>query len=63
MIAKAKSRGAVLTLAGLLLATGIAVQAAAWSTMPLWYHLTFLFLLVPMTIAGATIVCGNRKVA
>ena len=37
----------------LLLATGIAVQAEAWERMPVWYHLTFLALLVPTCFAGA----------
>jgi hypothetical protein len=36
----------------LLLLFGIMVQAVAWSYMPLWYHLVFLLLLVPMTIIG-----------
>ncbi|MEM7201210.1 MAG: hypothetical protein AAF628_13135 [Planctomycetota bacterium] len=39
--------------AGLLLATGVAVQAGVWSLMPLWYHLVFLALLVPVTLLGA----------
>jgi hypothetical protein len=37
----------------LLLATGLPVQASAWHLMPLWYHLCFLFLLVPATLLGA----------
>ena len=36
----------------LLLIVGIGVQVAAWSLFPIWYHLAFLLLLVPMTIAG-----------
>jgi hypothetical protein len=36
-----------------LLVVGIVVQASAWSRMPLWYHLIFLALLVPMAQAGA----------
>jgi uncharacterized membrane protein YbjE (DUF340 family) len=43
--------GAVLGV--LLLAVGIVVQSAAWSRMPLWYHLIFLALLVPMARSGA----------
>lgn len=39
-------------LAGLLLATGIPVQASAWDRLPIWYHLIFLGMLVPMTLAG-----------
>ena len=51
-IAAEKTKGAVLTMALLLLATGIAVQAGSWSLMPLWYHLVFLLLLVPVCLAG-----------
>ena len=36
----------------LLLLFGIFVQAAHWSYMPLWYHLPFLLLLIPMTVMG-----------
>ncbi|NNE99766.1 MAG: hypothetical protein HKN25_12165 [Pyrinomonadaceae bacterium] len=35
-----------------LLAVGIMVQASAWSMLPVWYHLIFLALLIPMTIVG-----------
>jgi len=48
----AKRRGPVWILALLLLATGIGVQASAWSALPLWYHLPFLALLVPVTLLG-----------
>lgn len=43
---------AVWVLGTLLLLTGIAVQASAWSVMPVWYHLTFLLLLEPVTYLG-----------
>lgn len=36
----------------LLLLTGIMVQAGVWNQIPLWYHLTFLVLLIPMTMIG-----------
>ena len=39
-------------LAGLQLVLGIAIEAAAWSLTPVWYHLVFLLLLVPMTLWG-----------
>lgn len=35
-----------------LLATGVAVQASSWTLMPLWYHASFLVLLVPMVFLG-----------
>jgi hypothetical protein len=39
-------------LAILLLLVGLLTQIAYWSYMPLWYHLPFLLLLIPMTILG-----------
>ena len=42
-----------LILGSLLLATGIPVQASIWQLMPLWYHLSFLLLLIPATLLGA----------
>ena len=47
------SSQAVALLCLLLLATGIGVQASVWALMPLWYHLVFLFLLVPACLVGA----------
>lgn len=44
--------GAVWALALLLLAFGIAVQISTWSALPLWYHLPFLALLVPVCVFG-----------
>ena len=39
----------------LLLATGIPIQVAYWSVIPLWYHVPFLALLVPATVLGGSI--------
>ena len=39
-------------LAGCLLATGISVQFTAGMELPVWYNLAFLYLLVPVTLAG-----------
>lgn len=36
----------------LLLIFGVFIQAAHWNYMPLWYHLPFLLLLIPVTILG-----------
>lgn len=36
----------------LLLLFGIFVQSAHWSYMPLWYHIPFLLLLIPVTMLG-----------
>ena len=43
---------AVRALAGANLAIGIAVEVMYWSLMPVWYHLIFLALVVPMTLLG-----------
>ena len=55
-IGKPHSRGAVITMAVLLLLTGIGVQAGVWSLMPVWYHLTFLALIVPAALVGGQLV-------
>lgn len=34
------------------LIVGLLVQISSWNMMPLWYHLIFLVLLIPMTILG-----------
>jgi len=44
-----------IVLAALLLLTGIGVQLGSWELMPVWYHLAFLALLVPVTLCGARI--------
>ena len=55
-IAKPKAGVSVLVMAVLLLITGIAVQASVWSLMPVWYHLAFLVLIVPVCLVGARLV-------
>jgi hypothetical protein len=42
--------------AGLLLATGIAVQWGVKSLFPVWYHAAFLLLLVPVFLLGSSFV-------
>lgn len=36
----------------LLLAFGLIMQIAAWNYLPVWYHLVFLALLIPMSVVG-----------
>jgi hypothetical protein len=36
----------------LLLLFGIYIQSIFWNYVPLWYHIPFLLLLIPMTIMG-----------
>ncbi len=45
-------RRTTLFLGILLLITGIYFESTYWDQMPLWYHLTFLALLIPMSMAG-----------
>ncbi|MEM7166806.1 MAG: hypothetical protein AAF581_15180 [Planctomycetota bacterium] len=52
-ISKDSSRSAVITMVILLIAVGALVQASVWKQMPLWYHATFLVLLLPMCMLGA----------
>ena len=42
----------VVVLAVLQLGIGIMVQSGVWELMPLWYHVTFLGLVVPMHLVG-----------
>jgi uncharacterized membrane protein YeaQ/YmgE (transglycosylase-associated protein family) len=47
-----ENRRTTMILAILLLIVGIIFQAMAWNVLPIWYHLAFLLLLIPATIAG-----------
>jgi len=47
-----KAMGAVVALGILLLAVGVPIQIGYWDKMPLWYHLSFLGLLIPAAILG-----------
>ena len=51
-LAQEGAKRAVLVMASLLLVTGIGVQISVWDLMPVWYHLTFLILLVPVCLVG-----------
>ncbi len=51
-IAGPRARTALFVTSVLLLLTGIGVQAGIWSLMPLWYHLIFLALIVPVVMLG-----------
>src|SRR5688500_5612531 len=47
-----ENRKSPIALGTLLLLFGIFVQSMAWNYLPVWYHLAFLALLIPMTITG-----------
>ncbi len=50
-IAKENSKSTLAT-GILLLLFGIFIQSIFWNYAPLWYHVSFLVLLIPMTILG-----------
>jgi len=47
-----EARRTTMALGVLLLLFGIMVEVIAWNYLPLWYHFIFLFLLIPVTMAG-----------
>ncbi len=51
LVAKENAKSPLI-LGVLLLIVGISVQIGVWDKIPLWYHLTFWILLIPMTILG-----------
>ena len=55
-----ENRKAPLALGILLLIFGAMVQAMAWNYIPVWYHITFLFLLVPTTLLGGRLKSSAR---
>ncbi len=52
-VSRAGSSVLALVLGALLLAVGVLVQSTVWDQMPLWFHLSFLALLVPASAVGA----------
>ncbi len=48
----AGNQRAPLALSVVLLAVGIMKAAMSWSLVPIWYHVAFTAILVPMTIIG-----------
>lgn len=58
-LAPQQAMAAATALAVVNLAVGLGVQISSWSLLPVWYHLTFLILLVPGIIAGASIRIGS----
>ena len=51
LIARENAKSTVV-LGVLLLLFGIFIQISHWDYMPLWYHMPFLILLIPMTVLG-----------
>ena len=55
IVAKPSSIYPQLVLAFLLLATGAVVQWGLLRLMPVWYHVTFLLLIIPLVVFGASL--------
>lgn len=51
-LAPRRARTAMWALALVNLAIGIAVEISYWELMPAWYHVVFLALVMPATLAG-----------
>lgn len=47
-----ENRKSTLILGILLLLFGLVVEISAWKYLPIWYHVIFLALLIPVTVAG-----------
>jgi len=54
-----ENRKTTLALGILLLITGIFVEAAHWNYFPVWYHVLFLLLLIPITVLGGKLGSKN----
>jgi hypothetical protein len=56
-----ENRRAPLVLSFLLLALGLLKLVLSWPYVPLWYHVIFTALLIPMTIMGGKLVSGRTN--
>ena len=61
-LAANENRRSTWILGVLLLLSGTAVEVMAWNYLPIWYHFIFLFLLIPVTVAGGKAKPINRTV-
>ena len=59
LIAKENSKSPLI-LGIVLLIVGIFAQMGVWDKIPLWYHLAFWILLVPMTVLGGKLRAETR---
>lgn len=56
VISRGSSKYPSLILGLLLLLTGVAVEWSVFALMPIWYHIVFLVLLIPIVLVGARLV-------
>lgn len=54
-ISRSSTTRTVAVLGLLLFATGCFVQSTVWHLMPLWYHIAFLGMVIPVTLVGGTV--------
>jgi hypothetical protein len=54
-VLRSSSIRTVALLGVLLFATGCFVQSTVWHLMPLWYHLVFLGMVIPVTLVGGVV--------
>jgi hypothetical protein len=59
-IARTSIAPGVISLGVLLLAVGLFFQIQFWRLMPLWYHFSFLVLLIPLCLLGAWLRGASR---
>jgi hypothetical protein len=60
VVARQSARATLLSGVVLLLAF-IPEHISIWNTFPVWYHLTFLFSLVPLSYLGGTMASARRS--
>jgi len=60
LIAKENSKSPLI-LGIVLLIVGIFAQMGVWDKIPLWYHLAFWILLIPMTVLGGKLRAETRS--
>ena len=60
-VGAAHAAKAVKVLAIVNLITGIIVQAAAWNSLPAWWHILFLLFVVPATLYGGSLVGSKTE--
>jgi hypothetical protein len=54
------SQRAPMVLGVVLLAIGVMKAAMTWTPVPIWYHIAFTAILLPMTIVGGKMGAGGR---
>ena len=55
-----ENRRSPMILVVLLVAFGLVIVAMSWNYVPLWYHVVFTSLLIPMTMAGGRLSVVRR---